>query len=49
MNSNGRGEDRVRTAPQEEQVLSLWPEAPHLGQSLPCMFAVVDIEFDLKS
>ena len=30
---------RELTAPQELQVLSLWPEAPHLGQSVPCMLA----------
>lgn len=30
--SNGR-----LTAPQEEQVLLLWPLAPHFGQSVPCM------------
>ncbi len=36
--NNGCVENRL-TAPQEEQVLSLWPVAPHLGQSEPCMFA----------
>jgi hypothetical protein len=32
---------RELTAPQELQVLPLWPEAPHLGQSVPCILTFV--------
>ena len=37
------------TAPQELQVLSAWPEAPHLGQSVPCMltYMLLLLEFGL--
>jgi hypothetical protein len=31
------GDGAELTAPQELQVLSAWPEAPHLGHSVPCM------------
>lgn len=35
------------TAPQELQVLSLWPEAPHLGQSVPCILTLLYFEIGL--
>jgi hypothetical protein len=39
---NARKVEKGRpTAPQELQVLSLCPVAPHLGQSLPCMLTLV--------